>query len=102
MRTKEYLVRVRAARRPAGADHAALPRRGPPHRRDRARRAQAGQEGRSTAAVALIEALATDWDPARYEDRYRERLRDVVSARSKGSEIKAPEEPQAAASRCPT
>ena len=51
--------------------------------RSRARRSSSG-------AVALIEALAVDWDPTRYEDRYRERLLDVVKRKKKGKRITAP------------
>jgi DNA end-binding protein Ku len=39
------------------------------------------------AAVALIEALAVDWDPSRYEDRYRKRLQKVVSGKRKGKTV---------------
>jgi DNA end-binding protein Ku len=42
-------------------------------------------------AVALIEALATDWDPARYEDCYRERLRTVIESKRKRRKIEVPE-----------
>jgi DNA end-binding protein Ku len=42
-------------------------------------------------AVTLIEALSVDWDPSRYEDRYRQRLLDVVKRKQKGQTIEAPE-----------
>jgi len=41
-------------------------------------------------AVALIEALAADWDPAAHEDRYRARLEDVIERKRKGKRITAP------------
>src|SRR5918997_3680793 len=44
------------------------------------------------AAVELIEALGTDWDPERYEDRYRKRLQQVVNKKKKGQKIEAPED----------
>src|SRR5918998_3037582 len=44
------------------------------------------------AAVELIEALGTDWDPDRYEDRYRKRLQQVVNKKKKGQKIEAPED----------
>jgi DNA end-binding protein Ku len=50
-------------------------------------------------AVALVEALAADFDPADYVDEHRERLRAVVQAKRKGATIDAPEqdpEPQPA------
>jgi DNA end-binding protein Ku len=45
-------------------------------------------------AVAVIEALATDWDPDSYTDCYRQRLTRVVRDKKKGKTIKAPEEPK--------
>ena len=43
-------------------------------------------------AIALIEALAVDWDPSQYEDRYRERLLDVIERKKKGKRITVPED----------
>ena len=43
-------------------------------------------------AVALIEAMSEDWDPDRYEDCYRKRLRKVVNEKKKGKTIEAPEQ----------
>lgn len=48
-------------------------------------------------AVALVKALGEDWDPTRYEDRYRERLRKVVKRKQKGQRIEPPEREQPAA-----
>jgi DNA end-binding protein Ku len=42
------------------------------------------------AAVAVIEELSCDWDPAKHEDRYRRRLQDVVARKRKGKTIEAP------------
>jgi DNA end-binding protein Ku len=42
-------------------------------------------------ATALIEALSTDWDPERYEDCYRERLRRVIEDKRRRRTIEAPE-----------
>jgi len=42
-------------------------------------------------AVALIEELSTDWEPDRYEDCYRERLRRVIEDKRKRRKIEAPE-----------
>jgi DNA end-binding protein Ku len=41
-------------------------------------------------AVALIEALSTDWDPESYKDCYRERLRRVIEDKRKRRTIEAP------------
>jgi DNA end-binding protein Ku len=43
-------------------------------------------------AVTLIEAMSVDWDPARYEDRYRERLLDVIERKKKGKRITVPDD----------
>jgi DNA end-binding protein Ku len=42
-------------------------------------------------AVSLIEELSTDWEPDRYEDCYRERLRRVIEDKRKRRKIEAPE-----------
>jgi DNA end-binding protein Ku len=40
--------------------------------------------------VALIEAMGADWDPSNYEDRYTARLADVIKRKKKGGTVKAP------------
>jgi DNA end-binding protein Ku len=40
--------------------------------------------------VALIEAMGADWDASRYEDCYRSRLEDVIKRKKKGGTVKAP------------
>jgi DNA end-binding protein Ku len=42
-------------------------------------------------AVSLIEALASDWDPSRYEDSYEKRLKKIIRDKSKGKTIDMPE-----------
>jgi DNA end-binding protein Ku len=42
-------------------------------------------------AVSLIEELSADWDPSRYTDCYRERLRRVIEDKRKRRKIEAPE-----------
>jgi DNA end-binding protein Ku len=51
-------------------------------------------------AVALIDALSTDWDPTEWKDRYRERLQDVIARKRKGKRISAPK-PEKAPSPVP-
>jgi DNA end-binding protein Ku len=41
-------------------------------------------------AVAILEELSTDWDPERYTDCYRERLKRVIDRKRKGERIRAP------------
>jgi DNA end-binding protein Ku len=42
-------------------------------------------------AVAIIEELSTEWDPERYTDCYRERLKRVIDRKRKGERIRAPQ-----------
>jgi DNA end-binding protein Ku len=92
MRTKEYLAIVRArdgaltlttmrfadeVRSPRKLD-AASQKSHKPSRRE------------LEVAVAVIEELSADWDPDRYEDRYRRRLKQIVDHKRKGETIKAP------------
>jgi DNA end-binding protein Ku len=53
------------------------------------------------AAVELIEAMSTDWDPKRYHDHYRERLMKVIEAKAEGATIEAPDEDEAAPTEVP-
>jgi DNA end-binding protein Ku len=43
------------------------------------------------AAIAVIEELTTEWDPAKHKDRYRARLTRVVERKQKGETIKVAE-----------
>ena len=45
-------------------------------------------------AVAVIESLATEWEPERYTDCYRERLERIVAQKKKGERVSAPSEPK--------
>jgi len=42
-------------------------------------------------AATLIDTLAADFDPTRYEDTYRERVLEVVKQKEQGKEIELPE-----------
>ena len=42
-------------------------------------------------AGALVDTLATDFDPENYEDTYRERVRELVKQKEKGKKIELPE-----------
>lgn len=42
------------------------------------------------AAVAVIEELSCEWDPAKHEDRYQARLRQIVERKRQGETTKAP------------
>ena len=41
-------------------------------------------------AVAIVEELSAEWDPASYTDCYRERLKRVIDDKRKRKTIKAP------------
>jgi DNA end-binding protein Ku len=49
------------------------------------------------AAKALIEALSVEWDPEQYQDRYRERLLEVIERKRKGRKITVAEPARAEA-----
>jgi DNA end-binding protein Ku len=89
MRTKEYLVAVRiregllALTTMRFADEVRDTKEIDSGAREPAK-------GQLDQAIALIDALTTGWDPSRYEDRYRERLKAIVRKKEKGQTIKAP------------
>jgi DNA end-binding protein Ku len=41
-------------------------------------------------AIALIDALSSEWDPSEFKDCYRKRLEDVIARKRKGKRITAP------------
>jgi DNA end-binding protein Ku len=55
-------------------------------------RARAG-ERELKMAKQLIGSLATDWDPKRYHDQYRERVLKLIRDKAKGKEVVLPEAP---------
>jgi DNA end-binding protein Ku len=91
MRTKEYLVAVRV-RDGALALTTMLfhdevrPTKQVPTAGAKPAKAEVDQ------AVAIIEALSTDWDPERYTDCYRERLSRIIERKRKGATVEAPEQ----------
>ena len=52
--------------------------------------------------MAIIEELSTEWDPDRYTDCYRERLRKVIESKRKGRDDRGARGGEGAAARCPT
>jgi DNA end-binding protein Ku len=90
MRTKEYLVAIRVRDKALTLNTLRF------HDEIRDTKGIDGAGGRTkpkevSRAVALIEALSTDWDPGRYEDCYRKRLQSIVRRKRQGGEIKVPE-----------
>ena len=92
LRTKEYLVLIRAAEGRMKLttlrfhDEVRPTKDVPtPTKRDKPAKKEVDQ------AVALIEALACPWDPDRYEDRFQKRLKKIVRDKGKGKTVEAPE-----------
>ncbi|MFF7901952.1 hypothetical protein ACFZCV_24585 [Streptomyces sp. NPDC007920] len=44
-------------------------------------------------ALQLVGTLSADWDPARYQDTYQEKVRELVKAKAEGQEIATAQEP---------
>jgi DNA end-binding protein Ku len=51
------------------------------------------KEAEVKVAHQLIEALAGDWEPAKYYDTFEENLKKLIKARLEGKEITAVEKP---------
>jgi DNA end-binding protein Ku len=91
MRTKEYLVLIRAR---AGRlvlttllwHDEVRPTKGipTPTKKDKPAKKEVDQ------AVALIDALSCPWDPDRYEDRFQKRLKKILRQKSKGQTVEPP------------
>ena len=89
MRTKEYLVAVRAREGVLALSTMLF--------HDEVRPAKDVESGgkkpskkQLDTAVAIVEGLSTDWDPGRYQDCYRERLKRVIDAKRKRKTIEVP------------
>jgi DNA end-binding protein Ku len=89
MRTKEYLVAVRARE---GALALTTMLFGDEVRRteDIPTGGKKPSKKQLEGAAAIIEELTTEWDPERYQDCYRERLKRVIDAKRKRRTIEAP------------
>jgi DNA end-binding protein Ku len=93
MRTKEYLVAVRAREGALTLTTMLF--------HDEVRPSRGVETGgkkptkkQLDGAVAIIEELSTDWNPEDYEDCYRERLRRVIESKRKRRKIEVPEQEQ--------
>jgi DNA end-binding protein Ku len=100
LRTKEYLVAIRARERALTLSTMRF------HDEVRATDGIAGAGGRTKKAevdraVKMIEAMTIDWEPENYEDSYRKRLQAIVRSKRKGGEIKAPKAEKKAAEPVP-
>jgi DNA end-binding protein Ku len=95
LRTKEYLVAVRPKDGVLGLTTMLFSHEiRPTDDLDLPKRKRPGK-AKVDQAVALVEALADDFDHSQYKDRYRARLRQLVKDKAAGETIKAPAEPKA-------
>ena len=93
LRTKEYLVAIRVRDGALSLTTMLF------HDEVRPTKGIAPSKKKSTApakkevdqAVALIEALGTEFDPSSYRDRHRERLLKIIRDKKKGRRIKLAE-----------
>jgi DNA end-binding protein Ku len=100
LRTKEYLVAIRARDQALTLETMRFhdevrPTDGIPGTGGRTKKAEVDR------AVKMIEAMTVEWDPENYEDEYRKRLQAIVTKKRKGGEIKAPKEDSKAAEPVP-
>ena len=89
MRTKEYLVAVRALDGALALTTMLFGDEVRPTKEVEGGGKKPSKKQLDTA-VAIIEGLSTDWDPGRYQDCYRERLRRVIDAKRKRKAIEVP------------
>jgi DNA end-binding protein Ku len=89
MRTKEYLVAVRA-REDALALTTMLFHDEVRPTKEIPTGGKKPSKKQLDGAVAIIEELSTEWQPERYQDCYRERLRRVIDAKRKRKTVHAP------------
>jgi DNA end-binding protein Ku len=95
LRTKEYLVAVRARGDAISLttmrfhDEVRAPDEVGIDKLPKAKKAEVDH------AVQLIKALQTDFEPAAYEDEHRKRLLAIIEQKRKGQEIEIPDEPEA-------
>ena len=97
LRTKEYLVAVRARGEAIALttmhfhDEVRTPEDVGIDKLPKAKKAQVDQ------AVALIKSLTRDFDPENYDDEHRKRLLAIIQRKRKGQTIEIPDEPKAPA-----
>ena len=94
LRTKEYLVAIRAREGALSLTTMLFADEIRPHEefgRPAAGRKNAPAKAEVDQAVELIETMSCDWDPTRYEDEHRKRLLDLVKQKGRGVEVELEE-----------
>ncbi len=89
MRTKEYLVAVRAREGALALTTMLFHDEVRPTKEVDGGGKKPSKKQLDTA-IAIIEGLSSDWDPGRYQDCYRERLKRVIDAKRKRKTIEVP------------
>jgi DNA end-binding protein Ku len=89
MRTKEYLVAVRAREGALALTTMLFGDEVRPTKEVEAGGKKPSKKQLDTA-VAIIDGLTGDWEPDRYQDCYRERLKRVIDAKRKRKTIEVP------------
>ena len=90
IRSKEYLTAIRPGRRRADDGDDAVRRRADRSRADSTSCPDddvKATEREVDMARQLIESLATDFDPTKYRDEYRERVLELIERKAEGEEI---------------
>ena len=100
LRTKEYLVAIRAREQALTLETMRFhdevrPADGIPGAGGRTKKAEVER------AVKMIDAMTVEWDPENYDDEYRKRLQAIVRSKRKGGDIKAPKQDSKAAEPVP-
>jgi DNA end-binding protein Ku len=91
MRSKEYLVAVRAQRDILALEtmYFADEIRDPVEATGYHPSGQPPKPRELSIAKQLVESMTTDWDPELYSDTYRQRVEDLIESKRKGEEITA-------------
>jgi DNA end-binding protein Ku len=89
MRSKEYLVAVRPQSEILALEtmYFADEIRDPVEATGYEPSGQPARPRELTVARQLIESMTTDWDPARYEDTYRQRVEELIESKRSGEAI---------------
>jgi DNA end-binding protein Ku len=89
MRGKEYLALIRPWRRVLALEtlYFADEVRDPEDLIDSLPRETRSDSRELKTAVDLVRQLRTDWEPEKYEDRYRVRLLEIIEEKAEGNEI---------------
>lgn len=89
MRNKQYLTALRAEDKVLVLQtlHWADEVRDPGRELPELPSGRVGRGKQLDMALQLIDALSSDWEPARYHDTYQEKVRELVKAKAEGQEI---------------